>query len=161
MERKSRVDESRAFETRDAQIRKNFTMDWMSELHFDQCEIPEGMEYYWVRDTIYDDPCKSRIVEMKRRGWSPVPADRHPDRVVGSVPWRTDPKAGFIYHRGLVLCERPKEYGDIERKNYHDVSIRNLNSIPGTEEFTSNQAMPARVFNNELSGIPSSTQFKI
>lgn len=80
-------------------------------------EIPENVEYYWVAESCMDKPDHARPMEMERRGWSAVPASRHPDMVLKRNFGKDDEHHGrdYIYYKGLVLYERDKELCEIER----------------------------------------------
>jgi hypothetical protein len=154
VERKQRFEETRATETRDAEIRRHLRMEFKDRFYVDVTKIPDGMEYHWVRDTIYNEPDEARFIEMQRKGWVPVPSDRHPERQMGGIPWReTKARHGFIIEGGLVLCERPKEYGDIEREMERAYNMRVVNEAPGLDASVVDPTN-ARVFANQTSFKP-------
>ena len=66
--------------------------------------IPDGMSYQWVTDSIFNAPQPQRRARFERKGWMPVPAERH-DGV-----WMPKGYKGEINVDGLVLMERPAEY---------------------------------------------------
>jgi len=149
-ERTSRIDEERDLEARKNLIRKKLMMGSPDKLHVNPDEIPDGMEYRWVRDTIFGDPAFSRVGYMKGRGWTPVPSSRHPNIFQGAVPWRTDNKAAFIFCDGLVLCERPAEFGEIEKELAEEHNMRVLLQTPGNAAFMSDPSMPSKVYSHEV-----------
>jgi hypothetical protein len=66
-------------------------------------DIPDGMDYQWVTDSVLGQPMPQRRGRFERRGWKPVPASRHDGLFM--------PKGfqGEINVDGLVLMERPME----------------------------------------------------
>lgn len=66
--------------------------------------VPEGMSYQWITDSIFGQQQAQRRASFERKGWLPVPAERH-DGV-----WTTKGYQGEINVDGLVLMERPAEY---------------------------------------------------
>lgn len=66
--------------------------------------IPDGMSYQWVTDSILGQQQSQRRSQFERKGWMPVPAERH-DGV-----WTPKGYQGEINMEGSVLMERPAEY---------------------------------------------------
>lgn len=65
--------------------------------------IPDGWTYEWKRYSTYNQIDSSHIREMERKGWSFVPASRHPSMLaIGD-------SGNIILRKGLVLMERPTE----------------------------------------------------
>lgn len=152
MERKNRNDEPIPNNDRDERIKKALKMEFQDRFYIPPEQIPDGVEYYWVRDSVFGEPDEHRIIEMQRKGWTFVPASRHPDRADAAVPWRpkTD-KSNFIFEGGLVLCERPKEYGRIERETINNFNYKIMQSIPGEENLMNNPMFPGRIYQNDTS----------
>lgn len=71
---------------------------------YDQSKQPPEMDYQWIRETIVGKPDeKNEMGRMMMNGWTPVPAERHPERGFGT-------KAGEqIRAGGQILMERPRE----------------------------------------------------
>lgn len=152
MERKNRNDEPVVKNDKDDRIRKALKMEFQDRFYIPPEEIPDDMEYYWVRDTIFGVPDENRIIEMQRKGWTFVPASRHPGRTESGVPWRPrTEKSEFIFEGGLVLCERPKVYGQIERNTLNDYNRKVMLAVPGQENFINDGVFQQRVFQNETS----------
>ena len=83
-------------------------VDYMDEDENDRLKVPKelippGMDYQWVTASILGQPQPQRRSRFERRGWVPVPAERHPGLFM--------PKGhvGEIEVDGLVLYERPLE----------------------------------------------------
>ena len=77
----------------------------------------------------------SRISYMTKKGWTPVPFARHPnflaDTSWGAASGSRQPDV--IRIDGLILCERPKEYGQIERKAQERQNQLMMSSIKWVE----------------------------
>jgi hypothetical protein len=66
-------------------------------------EIPDGWCYEWKVLEVLGKVDHSYQISLSRRGWEPVPADRHPDMMpLGYV-------GGTITRKGMILMERPME----------------------------------------------------
>lgn len=65
--------------------------------------IPEGWNYQWCRQSVYNQTDVAHQVGLAENGWTPVPADRHAGIFM--------PKghSGDIVRDGLILMERPNE----------------------------------------------------
>lgn len=129
----SRVTEDRTFDARQAGIRKMLKMQYQDKLHIDPDSIPPNMEYMWVRESLFGDEAFSKMTERKRVGWTPVPATNHPEMIQEFEHGRKHHLDGFIHYSGLVLCQRPKEYGVIQRQMEHEASVANMLAIPGRD----------------------------
>lgn len=146
--KKGRIESSRSLtnkQSEDARIRKYLSNLYACPLTLDEDAKPHDMDYAFV----LDEP--ARVAEVRRKGYTPVPQERHPERYIESVPWRKNPMEGYISHRDVFLCERPKVYGKIEREADHKRNVQSLNSIPGQDNRMNDHLMPTRVFHNETS----------
>jgi hypothetical protein len=153
---KSRIEDTRALETRDANIRKHLRMEYQDALYIAPEDIPPDVKYRWIMESVLGRPDASRLANMKRKGWEPVPISRHPDRMSEQnshhVPSHLK---GYIYHNGLVLCERLKIYCDVEEENVNKETLRVMTATPGTDHLMNDPTMPMKVFFNENSIIKS------
>jgi hypothetical protein len=150
-EKNNRIEESRSNSSRDAMIRRNLRMQYQDPLYVDPADIPPDMEYMWIRDSVLNQPDAYRYAQCKRKGWEPVPADRHPEFMTTHDERSPSHVRGFIYFRGLILCEREKIYGELERESANRETQRLMTSIPGTDQFMSDPYMPSKVFINQNS----------
>jgi len=148
MTEKNRIETLRASESRDAYIRRNLQNQYQDALFFDKSDIPPDVEYRWVRESVLGKPDVSRMIQMKRKGWDPVPISRHPERMSEDSHHLPSHLKGFIFHEGLVLHERLKIYGDIERENNNKENSRVQNTTPGMDHFLNDPSMPMKVFIN-------------
>lgn len=146
-ERETMDDRNRSGESRDSERRDNFkraimNMSYADPLYIDPERIPAGMVYRWIRESIRDLPDDARLAEMSKKGWTPVPADRHPERAFSDFFGRLERMHNYIYHKGLILFERPKELDDLEQKMASDRNAKIMNSIPGVENLMGEPTMP-------------------
>lgn len=85
----------------------------------DLSTIPPGWYYEWKTYTVYGARDPDSETNLRLRGWTPVPAARHPEL----VPLGTPPDAPVI-KKGLMLMEIPSIIAD-ERKADLDRLARN------------------------------------
>lgn len=118
----NRFEETRYFETRsndeiEDEFRRNIEMSWKDPHYIDVSTVPEGMVYSWKREYIHKfggDEDKGRIPDCMRKGWRPVPAERHPGLVSLDPSGDINHKKGYIERGGLILFERIKKLNDLE-----------------------------------------------
>ncbi len=137
----SRSDEDRSFELREAEMIPVFDMNYQDPTYIPPEFIPEGYSYRWVRISVHGQEDRSRMVEMKRKGWMLVPASRHPDMVFED--FFGNGRGGYIEYKGSILCERLKKYCDQERAMYERLNYERVTSMPGTENYMGDHDMPA------------------
>lgn len=125
--------EERNFETRRAQITKTLQMNFQDPLFVDPATIPADMDYKWVRDSLLGVPDKTRMMMQRRLGWVPVPAENHPEMMPEFDAQREHHLDGYIHYSGLVLCQRPKEFGDIEREMERNANYAAMQHVPGLD----------------------------
>lgn len=77
---------------------------------FDHSLIPEGMTYEFKRLSIFGKEDDEHQINLEHNGWTPVPADRHPE-----LMGRRAVAGGTIVRGGLMLMERPVEITDEAR----------------------------------------------
>lgn len=95
---------------RAAEIRSGFDGGVLDEgtddFFVDPSKIPDGWSYEWKRFTVLNQEDPSYQVQLRRAGWEPVPAARHPEMMpVGSSDLN-------ILRKGMLLMERPQEISD-------------------------------------------------
>jgi hypothetical protein len=64
--------------------------------------VPPGWTYEWKRVSVIGKEDPAYAIEMREQGWTPVPAERHPE-------FMPDEHKGAIARDGLILMERPEE----------------------------------------------------
>jgi hypothetical protein len=98
-----REDDSRALAAkRTAEIRGNLSDldDGLDE--FAAPPAPEGWSYEWKRKSSMNMEDLSHMNHVRRKGWTPVPVERHPEMMhIGAE--------GSIERKGMLLMERPEE----------------------------------------------------
>jgi hypothetical protein len=145
----NRIAENREFDERDAQIMRNINSEFGDELTVEN--IPDGMDYFWARHSVYGDDTSSQIGRRSRLGWTPVPAYRHPE-IVFVDPSKPETRNGWIEKRGLILMERPKKYGEIEMANLEKRNIQDLMGAAGNDDVgNSFGGFRTKIFRDELS----------
>lgn len=128
---------TRSDETRDKEIREFVDALSQSPLDVSVYEIPDGMEYGWIRISTMGEVDEGNQVEKARLGWKAVPSDRHAN--IGSNTTifgeREDSnRKTFIEYRGLVLCERSLAIGDAIRRAQARENAEVMSSTPGMEQ---------------------------
>lgn len=140
----NRLEESRAMSLYDQQKRAIMNMDYENPLFIDPRMVPQGMEYRWVRKSILGEEDPFRMVDCAKKGWTPVPADRHPELCFQDFFGRTSHMSSFIFYKGLVLCERVEELCKLERQKYANMNYANMCSLQGTENYMGEPGIPVR-----------------
>ncbi len=138
----------RSAEQRAIHLRNIQSMDYQSVLYIDPEIVPEDMEYRWATVTILGEPRPGRMIGLRRVGWEPVPAERHPELVFTDASKGSIASAAHIERTGLVLVERPREYGELEEKLRADKDYNNLINMPGTDQFMSEPGIPGQNHGN-------------
>lgn len=95
-ERSTREDASRYLD-----VDPDFNLD------FDATKVAPGKRYLWVRENVLGQHDRENVSRRMRRGWTPVPAERHPEANPPALPGETpDP---LIRRGGMLLMEIPIE----------------------------------------------------
>jgi len=147
--RKMRHEETRDSEARKHNMRDILKMMYADPLYVDPRYIPDDVEYRWIRCSTLGVPDTSRLPEMNRQGWIPVPASRHPDMAYEDPLGRLTHTKGIIFNKGLILCERPKELGEIQRKALEERNYQSLVGLPGVDHLMGEPGLPGKIFQNE------------
>jgi hypothetical protein len=75
----------------------------IDEFYIPPDTVPDGWTYEWKRKSVMGQEDSSYLVSLRRLGWDPVPANRHPEMMpMGS-------SAETIERKGMILMERPTE----------------------------------------------------
>ena len=74
---------------------------------FDASKKPDHVEYQWARVTLAGQEDKEHQIITEMNGWTPVPAERHPE-----LSGRSAKPGEAIVRGGLMLVELPKEYAE-------------------------------------------------
>jgi hypothetical protein len=129
----------------DLEIREVYKMASDDPLFVPPERIPMGWEYSWIRTHTLDVPDFTREVQTRKLGFTPVPADRHPDMCIDDR-YVTSQKNNFISYRGLLLCEIPKIIMDKRRAAQAQHNELVTNSLQGLNSMMSDPHMPKRDF---------------
>lgn len=127
---RTRTGATRNATTRAATRREGPKMHFESALHIDPNIIPKGMTYAWVRMSTLNEPDQGNVNTKFRRGWRPVPADRHPELQMPEIPGmpRDEMHSAIVNEGGLMLCERPT--ADVQRDR-ETLRRDNMDAIEG------------------------------
>src|SRR5271168_5658058 len=77
----NRMDETRDAERRDKVMRVIMNMQYADPHYFPLDQVPPGVEYAWVRHALFEVPDNNNVFNAEKRGWTPVPASRHPELI--------------------------------------------------------------------------------
>lgn len=108
MPRGRRAAEGREINRREASKRAMPDVSFRGVLYFPREEIPEDKEYFWIAETCLNAPLDNNVTQALMAGWSPVPADRHPNHVAPPLPGREGVVQNVIRRGGQLLCEIDK-----------------------------------------------------
>lgn len=125
-ERLSRGLEARAADKEDK--RSAYNMGYVSSTDVPNNVKKEGFDYYWERTSLRGQTDSSLDAAL-RRGWTPVPIDRDPDRFCDILE-RNPLSRKFICQGDVILLEREKVMSDQERQVNDKVSMERLTSSP-------------------------------
>lgn len=87
---------------------------------FDLSKKPDHVEYQWARVTLAGQEDKEHQIITEMNGWTPVPAERHPE-----LSGRNAKPGEAIVRGGLMLVELPKEYA-VESREMDKFAAKNL-----------------------------------
>jgi hypothetical protein len=141
-----RYNDIRRLEERISQLRPKLDVMYVSPLDIPKEVIPEGWTYHWFRTSVYDQPDTARDVAAKNNGWTPVPANRHPEIFNSGVSGRKITNHGNIEYCGLVLCEIPMAIYEEMQRRIHEKHLNEVRGLKGLEGLGND----ARVFANEV-----------
>jgi hypothetical protein len=82
-----------------------------NRFEFDQSLIPSGICYEWKRKTLFGQEDTENLITLEQNGWSPVPAERHPE-----LMGRRAILGAEIVRGGLILMERPADITEEARE---------------------------------------------
>lgn len=82
-----------------------------NRFEFDRSMIPSGQTYEWKRKSVFGQEDHENLVNLEQNGWTPVPADRHPE-----LSGRRAIAGAEICRGGLILMERPNEITEEARE---------------------------------------------
>jgi len=156
--KKSRLSSLQSAKKRADEIRQHGgdLEDGTDDFWVDANSIPDGWTYEWKRFTVFGQEDPSYQVALRRSGWEPVPASRHPEMMpIGHAG------DDIILRKGMMLMERPKEITDEirlkEKKAARDqvrVKEQQLNEAPAGQFERSNKDAPLAKVKKDFEPIP-------
>jgi hypothetical protein len=81
------------------------------------------------------------------RGFSLVPASRHPEKKLPNIFAKRNEMSEYIVVKGLILCERDLKYKEQEQKKFMEMNYQVVNSLEGVEQLQSDRYTPAYAVN--------------
>lgn len=125
---RTRSASTRAATSRQAEMRQRPSNEFQSALYIDPRLVPKGMTYRWVREANLNQPDGNNVARSLQSGWRPVPADRHKEFAIPSIPGLTDHLDQTLIRRGgLLLCERPTREVEQERRYIEQMNDQAVN----------------------------------
>ena len=104
------------------------------EFYIDPAAIPDGWTYEWKRNLTMGAEDPSYQVALRRSGWAPVPASRHPEMMPSGET------SAIVSRKGMILMERPTEIVEerraIEKKRAQDQVRAKEAQLSGTPDGT-------------------------
>lgn len=149
----SRALDAREYEERQYDELPSFVEAYKGSLHIPETvKAPEGMVYAWIVESVNNEVQYQNMQQAARRGYRPVPADRHPE--FGMIHLK-DMYAQDISHNkiligGQCLMERPQSYHDREKEYQDRLTKQREDSISWTNP-DAHPMMPNFVQSNERS----------
>lgn len=147
---RERAESRRRAEERANQIRPTLNMFPVDFLYVPPELVPDGWEYKWIRLGYFDRPDYENESRCLGKGYTPVPASRHPQMIRSYTQHGAHQVDGCIVKERLMLCEIPKVLIDEVRaeaaKKEYDLvySLRALESGMSMDPH-----MPGKIFNAE------------
>ena len=83
----------------------------LNRFDYDETKRPAGMAYQWFAASVGGMENHERLIMAEQNGWTPVPADRHPELMGARSPAGAD-----IVRGGQILMEIPQQYQDEDRE---------------------------------------------
>lgn len=143
MPRKPRSSETRNAQTRASDAREMPQAVHESIFYIDPKKWRTGYTYAWVGVECMNQPMQTNWEMKYRKGWRPVPRDRHPDL------FPPMPDIGFangndtiVRRGGQILCERPTADVENDRRILNDKAVTQMNSINWSQSHDANPLIP-------------------
>ena len=156
-EGKSKVSSIKSAKKRAEEIRKHLGSldEGTDDFYVDLDKIPDGWSYDWKRFTVLGMEDPAYQVALRRAGWTPVPAARHPEMMPA------DSKDEAILRKGMILMERPQEISDevraIDKQRARDqvrVKEQQLNEAPNGQFERKNKDSPLAKVKKSYEAVP-------
>lgn len=135
--KKMRFEESRSMHTRtieqihDAAARA-IQMEYESPMDIDPSLVPHGYRYSWKRLALFKtgefEDSHNVAIAMKK-GWTPVPAERHPELRQMDFLGRNSEMNGYIHRGNSLLMERTIDLDKLEWEQINKKSNLQASSI--------------------------------
>jgi hypothetical protein len=115
--------------TKEQALKAIQNMDYNNAMDIPKEIIPKGMEYGRA-----DIRKPERIQGLLQKGWTFVPASRHPEMVFKAIE-ESDPRTSdwIMFGKDLVLMERSIELCNAERAHMDEMNRQRILTTPGLE----------------------------
>lgn len=143
----TREDDQRSYSDRDYQVDYDMDMLYSCATYMDPKSIPPGYKYMWIRHAILGEPDNANWANYMRKGWKPVPADRHPEKVGVDTFKRLSEMKDFLHVGDVVCCERTLEECKREEEHYDRKNAKIIDSISQQLVMNGGSSIPSRVIN--------------
>lgn len=118
MTKTSRETQKREYAAREHSFKPSFQEAYVGSLELPPTVVPpDGFEYAWITESIYNVPEPGNMQKAFYRGFVPVPVDRHPEFGIDKLKeiYGNTITTNRIVVGGLCLMERPIELAERER----------------------------------------------
>lgn len=129
MSQTPRAATARGADTRAAGQRRGSTADGRGRLHVDPRLLPQDVELKWVRETYLGQHDGDNVQANMEDAWEPATAAQYPSLVPPPLPGAPTDTHGLIRRGGMILMQRPKEYGDEDRAAFAKQNAEILASV--------------------------------
>lgn len=144
----SRSEESREREENSWQhATDTYNMNYQHILDIPPHIVPKDKVYFWARNSTLGQTDNLRVPFLRRNGWTPVPASRHPE-LMYHVHDESGYKDGYITVAGSVLYEIDKHTFDKRKTKEDEANMQQLCALPATANFLGGP-LPSNIISNE------------
>lgn len=156
-EGKTKFSSIKSAKKRAEEIRKHIgdLDEGVDDFFIDPDKVPDGWTYEWKRYTVFGQEDPSYQVALRRVGWAPVPASRHPEMMPAGT------KDDVILRKGMILMERPEEITEevraIDKKRARDqvrVKEQQLTEAPVGQFQRTNKDSPLAKVKKSFEAMP-------
>lgn len=155
---KTKISSAKSAKKRAEEIRKHLGGDLdegVDDFFIDPDKVPDGWTYEWKRFSVFGQEDPSYQIQLRRWGWQPVPASRHPEMMPAGH------KDDVILRKGMILMERPEEITEevraIDRKRARDqvrVKEQQLTEAPAGQFQRTNKDAPLAKVKKSFEALP-------
>lgn len=137
---------SREMESRENELRNNYSMEYVSPLTLPPGLAKDGYSYHWACREIKGEPTYE-VERLAAKGWTLVPVDRAPN-------YSTDPlnrrplSSQYLCYQDVILMERPEVFSQRETDHFNQRNENALKSLRGVSNDLGSFSSPIRNINS-------------